>query len=71
MRPKLAAITVTGCHLIPVIWGPRWAGAPRAGSGPWRLSRSGESHDSGDDQSQAWRQAWIRLIAHLRDALTS
>jgi len=30
------------------------------------LSRSGESPDSGDDQSQAWRRAWIRPIAHVK-----
>src|SRR4029077_9226411 len=58
VRPKLAAITVTGCHLIPVIRVPMAAGAGDR-SRP-AASRSGESPGSGDDQSRAWRQGWVR-----------
>jgi len=33
VRSKLAAIAVSGSHLISVIWGPGWAGGPRTGPG--------------------------------------
>jgi len=53
MRPKLAVITVTGCHLIPVI---RVRREPTDLEHDRAVGRAGESPGSGDDQSRVQRQ---------------